>query len=744
MLIDPRFHILDRILSIASADREIATILRDSLCVLVEEMPTCLGGACLVQFHDQAEPLVKEYGVVGDAAAHLVREHWARALRDKDSDRQGRSPLDSAKGGAPVVSDTDSAVLLRLRPRDQDIGLLTLIFENPAGPRSLTAESCETMGRAIGLALDNARLYADAHQTLRRSQALYKVSRALSSTLDLDHLLSLIVSLAVDTIDRASNGVLHLYDPETRELRPRALSFQPGVLPDTPGKHGMHLGRGVAGLALQTGRLINVPDVAQDSRFLQSATSRRFATMAVAPIMLGDRRIGTLSIDSPSKHAFTEDDEHLLATLATMAAAAIDNARLVTDLQQSLDDLKTTQEHLIQSARLSAVGQLISGVAHELNNPLTAIMGYAQLLRQSHDQDNELARDLDKIQAQAKRASEIVQNLLTFARRRKQQDGVVDVSEALRRTLDLKAYQIRRAGIRITTNLQQDLPNVEAASDHLRQVFLHLINNALDAMENVTGARELVLSTEHLANMVRVTISDTGPGLSPEAKKHLFEPFSTTKDVGEGTGLGLAICFGIVRQYGGRIYTTEGQTQGATFVVELPVAGAQIVDDQQPTGQTPYGEIPRRRLILVVEDEDEVSGLIVAMLEEQGHRTAVARDAQAALDRVSEAKAAGKAYDLVISDVNLPGLRGPDLYQRLCAIDPHYTRRLVLITGDALDPGTEEFVRAFGLAYLQKPFSIDSLQSLVSGALRASQELDAREVADSTFLTNTTWGPASS
>jgi len=251
-------------------------------------------------------------------------------------------------------------LVVPLVANEVNIGALVLGWrEDP--PESVDADLWEVVGQIVGLGVENSRLYQEMQNRLRQSSALYEVSKALSSTLNLDDLLSLIVRLATDNIPKASAGVLHLWDERSGRLHPRAHTWSvEDSRPDYRGQADMRPGKGIAGTALETGEVVNVPDVSLDDRYIKGG-SRPVASMLVAPIRLGDRSIGTLSVDSTQRNAFTQQDEHLLMTLATQAAAAIDNARLVQDLQQSLADLKNTQEALVQSEKLSAIGQLIAG-----------------------------------------------------------------------------------------------------------------------------------------------------------------------------------------------------------------------------------------------------------------------------------------------------------------------------------------------------------------------------------------------
>ncbi len=703
---DVRLDVVERLAGIGDAAQDLEPLLDEALDVLIDALEGAVGGAYVAE--GPGGPLLHGRGPAGEALAARLREAGGAPGRGAFPEEPCLLEATDADAADPSLA---AVVAFSLRTREGTAGAVLLGFGPERPAESLELGLFRLVGRAVGLAIENARLAGVVQARLRRSQALYNVSRALAATLDLDHLLSLIVAFAVDTIEKATNGVLHLLDETTGELHPRALSFQPGVLPDTSGKGAMRLGHGVAGEALAEGRLVNIPDVGRDPRYVAWQGARRPAAMMVAPLLLGDRRVGTLSVDATEPHAFGEEDEQLLLTLATMAAAAIDNARLISYLQESLNHLKMTQEQLIQSAKLSAVGQLISGVAHELNNPLTAIMGYVQLVSMTADLPAPAREDLDKIRVQARRAAEIVQSLLTFARQRKQEAEHVNVNEVLRRTMELRAYQLRREGVEIVTRYADEIPGVLVAPDLLQQVILQLVNNAQDALRGVEGPRRLSLSTGCDGDTVFLRIADNGPGLTPEARAHLFEPFFTNKEVGEGTGLGLSICFGIVSQFGGRI-SAEGDGDGdggAAFVVEFPAARAPVVGQgPEPASGVQPAHVPPCH-VLIVDDEPDVSGLLEAILAEDGHRVETAADGEEALARLAAARRADDAFDLLLSDINMPGMQGPEMYDRLVAQDEALASRLVFITGDALDPGTLAFLRSRGLTYVEKPFSLDDL-----------------------------------
>jgi len=700
-----RLQVLDRLIAtLGERVPEPDALPGEMLDTLVDALGGLSGAACALACSN-GERVVAQRGARGAVLADLVLQELATA----DGARfavygPGESPAPGLGALAVVPLGGPAAIE----------GALALAWDGESSPAVYNAQFWSSVGRLMTGFCERARMAEELSARVRRSEALYRVSRTLSSTLDLDRLLSLIVSLAVDTIDKASNGVLHLLDEETGELHPRALSFEPGTLPDSRGRGAMHLGVGVAGHALAEGVLVNIPDVAHDPRFVPGEESRSYAAMMVAPLLLGERRVGTLSVVAVEPYAFGPDDEQLLLTLATLAAAAIDNARLISDLQESLNRLKMTQQQLVQSAKLSAMGQLISGLAHELNNPLTAITGYVQLLSMSPELPAEARQDLAKVDEQARRAASIVQNLLTFARQRKQEAELVDANEVLRRTLELRAYALRRADVRVALRLAPGPLGVLVAPDQLQQVFLQLISNAQDAMQDSSSPRILTITSERTADVVRIRVADNGPGLSPQAREHLFEPFFSTKEVGEGSGLGLSISFGIVSQFGGRICAEEDPPEGgAAFCIEFPIVREPIVGDapgvKPATGRSPDG----KHHVLVVDDEPEVASLLEAILAEDGHCVETCPDAGQALAQIAQAAANGTPYDLLLSDIHLPGMRGPDLYERLTEMRNPLSQHLIFITGDALDAETLEFCQAHGVTCVEKPFSLDDLLAAV-------------------------------
>jgi signal transduction histidine kinase len=244
-----------------------------------------------------------------------------------------------------------------------------------------------------------------------------------------------------------------------------------------------------------------------------------------------------------------------------------DLERMVAERTQQLE---RAQARLVQSEKLAALGELVAGVAHELNNPLTSVLGYAQLLEAGELDGEDARRALGVVLQEADRARRIVQNLLTFARQRAHERGPVDVNAALEQTVALRRYELERAGVEFVLDLAWDLPLIEGDLFQLQQVFLNLINNAAQALAGARGRIEI--RTAHREGRVVVEVADTGPGIPPEHLPRIFDPFFTTKDVGEGTGLGLSISYGIVRDHGGEIYAENRPEGGARFVIELPAA----------------------------------------------------------------------------------------------------------------------------------------------------------------------------
>ncbi len=702
----------NRILEISHSGEDVHHILVESLELLVKHLGAEVGVAYLA-----------DKGTLSLEATHGLNGQRRRGEKLDAGPLSERGPdivsLDEETSDHPLweaLAPASCTSILSLPLTHKKI-LGYLFIDLPAstvmGEKDFDLLHC--IGQILGLAIENARLRERLARQGRQSQTIYDISRAFVSTTSLDDLLDLIVHSAVDTIEGADNCVLHLFDQESGELHPRALSFAP-ARPHVEGESHLRIGRGVAGVALQKGRVMHVPDVARDERFVPSEGGRPFTSMMAAPLKLGERRIGTLSVDSRERDAFSDSDGRLLMTLATQAAAAIENAHLVSDLQESLKELKTTQAQLVQSEKLSALGQLIAGVAHELNNPLTAIMGYTQLLRMSDRFDEKAQEDLQKVHTQAQRAAAIVENLLTFARQHRTEHQHVDVNEIIERTLELRSYKLYVENVEVVTELDENLPCTMADASQMQQVFLNLINNAQDAMIEHQGGGTLTIRSQTKGDRIQVSVTDTGPGLSPEAEKHLFEPFFTTKEVGKGTGLGLSICFGIVDGHNGKIWADNAPGEGATFIIELPVV-APPKDTKSET--QPVSPVKEKR-ILIVEDDDHVAAVLERLLSQDGHDTVWAQDGEIALETLSQTRERDDAFDLMISDVKMPNMSGIKLYERVSQWQPDLAKHTLFITGDTMSSGTREFLRHVGLPYLTKPFKLEEMRLALDRLLSQS------------------------
>jgi len=393
----------------------------------------------------------------------------------------------------------------------------------------------------------------------------------------------------------------------------------------------------------------------------------------------------------------------------------------VVHVLRDVTEERELRQQMLQAQKLSALGELVAGVAHELNNPLTGILGFSHLLLRKGP-DAHVREDLEKIANEARRAARIVRNLSAFARRPAHPGLVrrsVDVGAILGKTIELRAYQLRVQGIEVEVQVADDLPRTAADPDELQQVFLNLINNAEQAMAGQKSPKRLTLRGFRRENgAIGLEFRDTGPGLPDELRDRIFDPFFTTKESGRGTGLGLSVCYGIIRGHGGTIAASGNPDGGAVLTIELPVcdAAGAGADAQHDPVRAPAAAPGR---ILVVDDEPVVADFVGRTLAEDGHRVAVARQGEEALARLAEGPC-----DLVICDLKLPDMGGPRLYERATGLRPDLRGRFLFLTGDTLGADTSEFLSARPGPWLEKPLMPEELRRVVAQHLSREGSAD--------------------
>lgn len=394
------------------------------------------------------------------------------------------------------------------------------------------------------------------------------------------------------------------------------------------------------------------------------------------------------------------------------------------EVYSDVTEYRRIQSKMSQNEKMVVLGQFVAGIAHELNNPLTAIIGNAQLLLGERLQAPALTQTR-KVYQEAERARRIVKNLLYFARENKPARSAVDLNEIVERTLMLRSYDLKNENIRVETNLAPDLPKTMADPYQLQQVVFNLLINAEQVLLESRGQGLVKISTRHSTHKsgrhIVLELSDDGPGISPEIGPRIFDPFFTTKAPGVGTGLGLSIVYGIVRQHDGEVTFENLAGSGARFIVELPVTRPPAMHPNRnlPKTADPWPAVKPSR-VLVIEDEPTVADLIVDVLEEEGHRANAVPDGREGLEFLSR-----HSYDLVICDLRMPHLDGRLFFATLKRAGDRMRHRILFITGDTLTPSTLAFLNENRLPYVTKPFLVEELKLAVREQLRArNREVD--------------------
>ncbi len=397
--------------------------------------------------------------------------------------------------------------------------------------------------------------------------------------------------------------------------------------------------------------------------------------------------------------------ERILLLTAYPTTEADGGAVLVFEDQT---EKRRLQDQLIQSEKMSAIGQLIAGVAHDLNNPLASVVGFSDFLAEAGEVPERLAEPLQVIRQEAERAATIVKNLLSFARRQEGERRRQPIKPILESTLQLLANQLMASRIEATLRVEAGLPDVEVNGNQIKQVFVNVINNGAQAIAETGQGGRIWVTAKRWLDGVAVSVTDSGPGIPEEIAARVFEPFFTTKPEGKGTGLGLSICQGILKEHGGRLTLEAKPGAGATFIVELPGTTPPAAE---PERAAEPGAPARKLRVLVVDDEPPILHYMSATLESWGHTVEVASDGQYALER-----ALVGAFDVIICDLRMPHLGGRDMYHKLARQDPRTAERVIFATGDTVRGDTLRFLESLGRPYLHKPFTLAELRQVLGAA----------------------------
>jgi signal transduction histidine kinase len=506
----------------------------------------------------------------------------------------------------------------------------------------------------------------------------------------------------------AGIGSIMLLDRERRTLR---IAVGRGLQEAGRGPVEVKVGEGIAGKVVEMGEAVVVEDIEKDPRFGQASDPRYGGGSFICmPLRVAERIVGVVNLAKKevapgTTGVFSQTDLQFLNALATYTAYAVDNARLFEEAQQAAQRLQEVvedqklrltlaQQQMIQAAKLSALGELVAGVAHELNNPLTVLVGASDILEQQAPE--ELKEYAQMIRESTDAARHIVRGLLTFGRQMPLERRHVMLEELIEKVLALTAADLRIESVKIDRDMESDLPPVWADGNQLQQVLVNLVTNAKQAMAELPeGQRRLKVTTRALGtDRVRISLEDTGPGIPADVLPKIFDPFVTTKG-SAGTGLGLSISYGIIREHGGHITADSRPGHGATFTIDLPVGGS---GGSAPDEAGPSVNLDGKR-ILIVEHDQAVQKILLEHLEPTGCTALTVARADEARQHLRD------GIDLVVADLNLDGVDWLELLGQVAARGTAVGHRFIFITAGPVDEAADKALRAAGAALLYKPFT---------------------------------------
>jgi len=417
----------------------------------------------------------------------------------------------------------------------------------------------------------------------------------------------------------------------------------------------------------------------------------------------------SFDIMADNVHRMTEDLQRSNKEIAEW------NKALEQKVQEQSNRLYEVQQQLHQAEKLSALGQLVSGVAHEINNPLSTIIGFAQMMEMD-SRNEDIKADMDKIIHEAKRAGKIVKNLLTYARRSGSTKESTQINDIIRETIELRVYHWRVNNIEVSQNLDPALSTTMADPNQIEQVLLNIFNNAEQAIKKTGQKGKIDVITHQTNRQIFIEISDNGSGVSPENHSKIFDPFYTTKEVGQGTGLGLSVSYGIIQEHGGSIKIDSKLGEGSTFIITLPIIEHSNLVTEVGEAESDDRLLSGKRM-LVIDDEVDVLDFLRRFLESSGCIVETASNGHEGLNKLRE-----NNYDLIVCDVKMPVMDGKTLYRHICTEMPSMAERVVFSTGDLVGQDTIHFLESTRANFVNKPFDLFTLKKVLCEIIMQSNQ----------------------
>jgi len=563
------------------------------------------------------------------------------------------------------------------------------------------------------IAIGNVSLYEDSLLRIKQLTLLHEMGKTLSSTLDLDELLKKALELlrehwgyaacAIFLLNAARSElyvkqVIGRYFEEVKDMR-----FRVGV-------------DGIVGWVAKTGEPLYVSDVSQDPRYIRG--SQEGKSEAAFPLKVRNQVIGVLDIENNQLNGFDPEDLKVLASFASQVSISLENAQLFSDLKQTLKELKQAQDQIVQAEKLRAMGEMASGVAHDFNNVLAAILGNIELLlyQLDHLTPEEIGERLRIIERSSKDGAETVRRIQEFTGVRRDKEFVpLSVNELIGEVISITQPrwkdQPQKKGIQIDlVRRLEKVPLILGNPSELREVLTNILFNAVDAMPE---GGKVTISTHHQDDWVEMRIVDTGIGMTEEVKRKVFDPFFTTKGV-TNSGLGMSVSYGIFKRHGGEILIESEPGRGTAFVLHLPAGSGREEPEEKLV--KPIKKEARSVRILVIDDEESVRDILSRMLRAKGHQVAVASNGEEGIDRFRSEK-----FDMVFTDLGMPKISGWEVGKTIKGVDPKVP--IAMITGWGMELNREKMSESGIDLVISKPFNFDQIIQLISEAMELKDRM---------------------